>query len=72
MDTFNSLSPKERLTSSSVRIFVFWITLPALLVISIAMIFLKNQTKPIIKLADNDLRNLAEVKKLRNLDHLEP
>ena len=44
--------PKERLTSSSARIFAFWITLPALLVISIAMIFLKNQTRPIIKLAE--------------------
>ena len=49
---FQFFIPKERLTSSSVRIFVFWITLPALLVISIAMIFLKNQTKPIIKLAE--------------------
>ena len=49
---FQFFIPKERLTSSSVRIFVFWITLPALLVIFIAMIFLKNQTKPIIKLAE--------------------
>ena len=49
---FEFLIPKDRLTSSSARIFVFWITLPALLVISIAMIFLKNQTRPIIKLAE--------------------
>ena len=49
---FQFLVPKDRLTSSSARIFVFWITLPALLVISIAMIFLKNQTRPIIKLAE--------------------
>ena len=49
---FQFLIPKDRLTSSSARIFVFWITLPALLVISIAMIFLKNQTRPIIKLAE--------------------
>ena len=49
---FEFLIPKERLTSSSARIFAFWITLPAFLVISIAMIFLKNQTRPIIKLAE--------------------
>ena len=49
---FQFFVPKERLTSSSARIFAFWITLPALLVVSIAMIFLKNQTRPIIKLAE--------------------
>ena len=49
---FEFFIPKERLTSSSARIFAFWITFPALLVISIAMIFLKNQTRPIIKLAE--------------------
>ena len=49
---FQFMIPKERLTSSSARIFAFWITLPALLVISLAMIFLKNQTRPIIKLAE--------------------
>jgi two-component system osmolarity sensor histidine kinase EnvZ len=45
------LLPKERVAPSSVRLFVFWITLPSLLLISIAIIFLKNQTKPIINLA---------------------
>ena len=49
---FQFFVPKERLTSSSARIFALWITLPAILVISIAMIFLKNQTRPIIKLAE--------------------
>ena len=49
---FQFFIPKERLTNSSARIFAFWITLPAILVISIAMIFLKNQTRPIIKLAE--------------------
>ncbi len=49
---FQFFVPKDRLTSSSARIFAFWITLPAILVISIAMIFLKNQTRPIIKLAE--------------------
>ena len=45
------LFPRERIAPSSVRIFIFWITLPSLLLISIAIIFLKNQTRPIINLA---------------------
>ena len=44
--------PKERIQASSVRIFALWITLPAILMIAIAIIFLKNQTRPIIKLAE--------------------
>ena len=43
--------PKERIQVSSIRIFAFWITIPAILMITIAMIFLKNQTRPITKLA---------------------
>jgi two-component system osmolarity sensor histidine kinase EnvZ len=43
--------PRERIAPSSVRLFIFWITLPSLLLISIAIIFLKNQTRPIINLA---------------------
>ena len=43
--------PKERIQSSSIRIFAFWITIPAILMLAIAIIFLKNQTRPIIKLA---------------------
>ena len=39
---FEFLIPKERVTSSSARMFALWITLPALLLITIAMIFLKN------------------------------
>ena len=49
---FQFLIPRERLTSSSVRLFALWITLPAILMITIAIIFLKNQTRPIIKLAE--------------------
>ena len=45
------LFPRERIAPSSVRLFIFWITLPSLLLISIAIIFLKNQTRPIINLA---------------------
>ena len=44
--------PKERIQASSIRIFSLWITLPAFLLILVAMIFLKNQTRPIIKLAE--------------------
>ncbi len=44
--------PKDRIQASSIRIFALWITLPAILMIAIAIIFLKNQTRPIIKLAE--------------------
>jgi two-component system, OmpR family, osmolarity sensor histidine kinase EnvZ len=45
--------PKKKIAPSSVRIFSLWITLPGLLLILIALIFLKNQTRPIINLARN-------------------
>ena len=45
------LFPKEKVAPSSVRLFILWITLPSLLLISIAIIFLKNQTKPIVNLS---------------------
>tara|TARA_B110000971_G_scaffold220761_1_gene265359 strand:+ start:2 stop:1321 length:1320 start_codon:yes stop_codon:yes gene_type:complete len=45
------LFPKEKIAPSSVRLFILWITLPSLLLISIAIIFLKNQTKPIVNLS---------------------
>ena len=48
---FQFYIPKERVANSSARIFALWITLPALLLILIAIIFLKNQTRPIINLA---------------------
>ncbi len=48
---FQFFIPKERVTSSSARLFALWITLPAFLLIIIAIIFLKNQTRPIINLA---------------------
>ena len=49
---FQFFIPRERLTSTSVRLFALWITLPAILVIFIAILFLKNQTRPITKLAE--------------------
>ena len=45
------LIPKEMVSASSVRLFVLWTTLPSLVLIIIALIFLKNQTKPLVKLA---------------------
>ncbi len=49
---FQFYIPRDRLTTSSARLFGLWITLPAFLMIMIAIIFLKNQTRPIIKLAE--------------------
>ena len=43
--------PKHKISPSSARIFALWITLPGLLLIMIAIIFLKNQTRPIVNLA---------------------
>ena len=48
---FEFLISKDRVTSTSARLFAIWITFPAILLILIAMIFLKNQTRPIINLA---------------------
>ncbi len=48
---FKFLVPKDRVTSSSARIFALWITVPAIIVIFISLIFLKNQTRPITNLA---------------------
>ena len=48
---FQFYIPKERVTSSSARMFALWITLPAFLLIMISLIFLKNQTRPITNLA---------------------
>jgi len=43
--------PKEKIAPSSVRIFVLWLIFPSLILIFIAIIFLKNQTRPIVNLA---------------------
>ena len=53
---FQFYIPKVRVASSSARMFALWITLPAFLLISIAIIFLKNQTRPIINLAKASAR----------------
>ena len=48
---FEFLFPKDRVSNSSARLFGLWITVPAIVLIIIAMIFLKNQTRPITNLA---------------------
>tara|TARA_B100000963_G_scaffold23763_1_gene17755 strand:- start:1766 stop:3085 length:1320 start_codon:yes stop_codon:yes gene_type:complete len=48
---FKFLVPRDRVTSSSARIFALWITVPALIMVFISLIFLKNQTRPITNLA---------------------
>ena len=50
-DVIEFLVPKEMVSASSVRLFVLWTTLPSILLIVIALIFLKNQTKPLVRLA---------------------
>ncbi len=48
---FKFLIPRDRLSNSSARIFGLWITVPALIMVIISLIFLKNQTRPITALA---------------------
>ena len=48
---FEFLVPRDRVTSSSARLFGLWISVPAIFLIFVAMIFLKNQTRPITNLA---------------------
>ena len=50
-DVIEFLVPKEMVSASSVRLFVLWTTLPSIVLIIIALIFLKNQTRPLVKLA---------------------
>ena len=50
-DVIEFLVPKDMISASSVRLFVLWTTLPSIVLIIIALMFLKNQTKPLVKLA---------------------
>ena len=50
-DVIEFLVPKDMVSASSVRLFLLWTTLPSMVLIIIALIFLKNQTKPLVKLA---------------------
>ena len=48
---FEFLVPRDRVASSSARVFGLWISVPAIVLIFVALIFLKNQTRPITNLA---------------------
>ena len=65
---FEFFIPKDRVASTSARMFALWITLPALLMISIAIIFLKNQTRPIVNLA----KAAARFGRGENIDEYRP
>ena len=43
--------PKSKIAPSSVRVFALWLIVPSLFLIIIALIFLKNQTRPLVKLS---------------------
>ena len=43
--------PKDKIITSSFRMFVLWLIFPSIILISIAIIFLKNQTRPIVNLS---------------------
>jgi two-component system osmolarity sensor histidine kinase EnvZ len=60
--------PKNKIAPSSVRIFVLWLTLPSVLLILIALVFLKNQTRPIVNLA----RAAERFGKGESIDNLRP
>ena len=49
--TMSFLVPREMVAASSVRLFVLWTTLPSIVLVLIALLFLKNQTKPLVRLA---------------------
>ena len=65
---FKFLISKDRISSTSARLFALWITFPALLLISIAIIFLKNQTRPISNLA----KAAAKFGRGENVDEFRP
>jgi two-component system osmolarity sensor histidine kinase EnvZ len=43
--------PKHKIAPSSARVFALWITFPGFFLILVAIIFLKNQTRPIVNLS---------------------
>ena len=65
---FKFLVPKDRVTSSSARIFALWITVPAIIMVFISLIFLKNQTRPITNLA----RAAERFGKGKNVEEFKP
>ena len=65
---FKFIVPKDRLTSASARLFGLWITVPAIIVVIISLIFLKNQTRPITALA----RAAEKFGRGENVDEFKP
>ena len=65
---FKFIFPKDRLTSTSARLFGLWITVPAFIVVMISLIFLKNQTRPITALA----KAAEKFGKGENIDEFKP
>jgi len=65
---FKFIVPKDRLTSTSARLFGLWITVPAFIVVIISLIFLKNQTRPITALA----KAAAKFGRGENVDEFKP
>ena len=65
---FKFLVPKDRVTSTSARIFALWITVPAIIMVIISLIFLKNQTRPITNLA----RAAEKFGKGENIEEFKP
>ena len=63
------LVPKEMVSASSVRLFVLWTTLPSVVLIIVALIFLKNQTRPLVKLA-KAAEKFGKGDYVNDLDHL--
>ena len=59
---------KNKIAPSSVRIFVLWLTLPSVVLILIALIFLKNQTRPIVNLS----KAAKRFGKGENIENLRP
>ena len=59
---------KDKVAPSSVRKFVLWLTLPSLILILIALIFLKNQTRPIVNLS----KAAKRFGKGENIENLRP
>ncbi len=67
-DVIQIFFPKEKIAPSSVRIFVLWLIFPSVVLILIAIIFLKNQTRPIVNLA----RAAERFGKGENIQNLRP
>ena len=59
---------KDKIAPSSVRIFVLWLTLPSVILILIALVFLKNQTRPIVNLS----KAAKRFGKGENIENLRP